>query len=695
MKKNNSDFTFISSKFDEEGVRAPESLNEANMAKKLEAPAQGNVIKFDNSRKVKRGAMRTAVALVACFAVVAVTLFAVDRNKSSYVPDPQTASLGISGIRSFASYDELTEELGELQERNALVRYGAETLAEGFTAVQNNVAKSAASDGDMKTSEEANVGGAEGGMEALEQTDASFAQTNKQVDAVDEPDIIKTDANYIYYMARYPDTLFIYSVDDGAYAEVAQISFNSDNPENEYEYVSEMYLDGNQLLIIGEHDRWYWDAVVKNEAEDADEDTETVDTEDSRERVDNYTFLRTYDITDRAHPQQVAEYRQSGRYVSSRMIGSTVYLISDYGTEYYILYGSEERKEEFVPCATDESGKVTKLPIENISAVEGFKDGNYSVIGAVDMAADGQSNETKALLGASSNVYCNEKNLYLTGYTYEETDKKNYVFDEYTQIMKYAVDGLDIKEQCAVKLKGNLNDQFSLDEYDGNLRVAVTEYDWNDDAHNRNYLYVFDENLKEIGKLDSFAAGEHIEAVRFMGDIAYVITYETTDPLFIIDLSEPTAPAMKGEVKIDGFSTFLTPVDENTMLGIGFATKEEDWGVVQDGLKLTLFDVSDMAQPKVLDAIEYHRGDSAAQRTHKAIVKNEDKGYFAIPFYLYDGYDAENELGNGALVIRVEDGHLAVENLDTGYWSERCTYVGDYVYVINEDGSNVHSFEVK
>ncbi len=694
MKKYNKDFDYIASKFEEEAVKAPESLSEANIVQKLEQAGGENIIRFDEQKR-KKHTVRAAVALVACFAVAAVSLFAWDKigNKDIFIPTPTTATVS-GGIRTFTSYEELTDELEELQKRNMYdvyrMTYGA---SDSVTMANNETSKG--TDTDMAATSEENVGG-EGGSDGMEQTDASFAQTNKQVDAVDEPDIIKTDAYYIYYASRSDNKIYIWSAENGECEQASVISFGADKSEtNEYEYIDEMFLYGDKLIVIGDHDHWYQDVIAYGSEEESVKE-DTAEEIEETERVDNYLFMRTYDISDRSKPKQVGEYRQSGRYISSRMIDGTVYLISNYGTEYYILYGSDAQKETFVPCATDAEGEVTKLPIENIGAIENCKDGTYSVIGAVDMDAAKQSSETKALLGASDSIYCNEKNLYLTGYTYELKDEKSYDYDEYTQIIKYAVDGLTIEEQCAAKLKGNLNDQFSLDEYDGNLRVAITEYDWADNSHNRNYLYVFDENLKQIGKLDAFAIGEHIEAVRFMGEIAYVITYETTDPLFIIDLSVPTAPALKGEVKIDGFSTFLTPVDDHTMLGIGYSTKEESWGIVQEGLKLTLFDVSDMAQPKVLDAIEYPRSSSEAQYTHKAIVRNDEKGYFAIPVYQFDGYDYDNAIGNGALVIRVnDDNKLEVENLDTGYWSTRCTYIGDYVYVVNEDATDIHAFEVK
>lgn len=108
-----------------------------------------------------------------------------------------------------------------------------------------------------------------------------------------------------------------------------------------------------------------------------------------------------------------------------------------------------------------------------------------------------------------------------------------------------------------------------MDEYNGNFRIATTKYDKN--SNQISNVYVLDKDLKKLGETDDFAKGEDIHAVRFSGDTAYVITFEYTDPLFVIDLSNPKKPIIKGSVKISGFSTNLIPIDSDTLLGIGTA----------------------------------------------------------------------------------------------------------------------------
>ena len=261
-----------------------------------------------------------------------------------------------------------------------------------------------------------------------------------------------------------------------------------------------------------------------------------------------------------------------------------------------------------------------------------------------------------------------------------------------------------------------------MDERDGYFRIATTSERAGMDVNN---LYVLDPKLKETGKVTGFARNESIKAVRFIGDKAYVITYEAIDPLFIIDLSDPASPRIEGEVKIDGFSTLLIPVDENRLLGIGHATGDNGYGGEYDsGLKLALFDISDPSNPKVMDSKEFKDMSSIAQYDHHALMVNNDAGYFAIPYEVWnyeetvddeiiedaeepsetDGpEDAETDVlvetepefkyDTGILLFKADDNINSVDKhkLD-GSAISRSVYIGDWVYALDTDG-NVHSFK--
>ena len=183
---------------------------------------------------------------------------------------------------------------------------------------------------------------------------------------------------------------------------------------------------------------------------------------------------------------------------------------------------------------------------------------------------------------------------------------------------------------------------------------------------------MLDENLRQLGSVTGFAQNESIKAVRYINDTAYVITYEQTDPLFVIDVSDPSQPAIKGEVKISGFSTLLVPVDDNTLLGIGYHTTDITEGdaamEMQDGVKIVTFDVSDKSDPKVLDTQIFENYYSAVQHDPKALLVNFERGDFTIPMskqeWTLDGWKNTSE----ALNFRVENGKIKI--IDT--WSAVC-----------------------
>jgi uncharacterized secreted protein with C-terminal beta-propeller domain len=219
-----------------------------------------------------------------------------------------------------------------------------------------------------------------------------------------------------------------------------------------------------------------------------------------------------------------------------------------------------------------------------------------------------------------------------------------------------------------------------MNEKDGYFRVATSD-------DNGNNLFVFDSELNEVGKVTGFAKGESIRAVNYLGDMAYVITYEQTDPLFVIDLSNPSAPEIKGSVEITGFSSNLVFVDENTILGVGY---DDTWGI-----KLALFDVSNPTSPKVLDSYVMENAYSNAQSNYKAIVVNRDKGYFAIDYNKTSTDDYSTV--TGGLIINVENGKINITNnykLNTGdncSYAQRLTYINDTIYILDDYG-NIYSF---
>lgn len=213
---------------------------------------------------------------------------------------------------------------------------------------------------------------------------------------------------------------------------------------------------------------------------------------------------------------------------------------------------------------------------------------------------------------------------------------------EKTVIHKIAIAGDSLKYQGSGEVPGQALNQFSLDEQGDYFRIATTRSrTWSNFAdisstESSNNLYVLNKDLKLVGTLENLAPGERIYSVRFMNNRAYMVTFRNTDPLFVIDLSDSNNPKVLGMLKIPGFSDYLHPYDETTLIGIGKQTDDSSGSVRVKGLKLSLFDVSQVDQPREISTYELGgRGsDSLALHDHKAFLFSRDKKLLVIPVYL-------------------------------------------------------------
>jgi len=412
-----------------------------------------------------------------------------------------------------------------------------------------------------------------------------------------------------------------------------------------------LYLSGDRLVIIG--------------AESQE------DPKPYTGYMEAVTDACIYDVSDPENPAFVARYRQSGFYVSSRLVDGYLYLIT---TDYM------NRDEKRIVPSAGVDDAYEKLEADHVCCFPEPAQRAYAVAGAVSI--DGKAGkiktDTRAVLGASEEIYCNNSSLYLTDCRPG--------FDELrTNIIKANIGkgSVDFAEQGSVR--GHVLDQFSMDEKDGYLRIATTAFVREKEV---NYLYVLDDKLKTVGKVRGFAAGEEIKAVRYMGDMAYVITYEQTDPLFVIDLSDPENPEMKGSVKITGFSSLLVPEGKDQLIGIGSSTSEGEFGEMEDGVKIALFDISDPMKPTVLDSMTYQDMSSDAQYDHKALTVNDDEGWYAIPYIAWESGDG------GVLQFKVEDDQLvemADHKNDNGI--DRCVFIGEYLFGLEDADDNIVSWE--
>ena len=289
---------------------------------------------------------------------------------------------------------------------------------------------------------------------------------------------------------------------------------------------------------------------------------------------------------------------------------------------------------------------------------------------------------------------------------------------EQTVINKIAIYDGKIVPKASGTVPGTVLNQFSMDEYDGNFRIATTSRSsgWFG-GKSKNNVYVLDGDLEIIGKLEDLAPGESIYSARFMGERCYLVTFRKIDPLFVIDLSDPTNPEVLGKLKIPGYSDYLHPYDENHLIGIGKETVESKTGDFSwyQGVKISLFDVSDVEKPKEIAKYEIgDRGtDSYALRDHKAFLFSRSRDLLVIPVLLaeidevkYPGGVSPSQHGDyvwqGAYVFELtaEDGfelkgrvtHADSEQFIKSGWYyresatsvKRSLYMDDVLYTISE-----------
>lgn len=236
-------------------------------------------------------------------------------------------------------------------------------------------------------------------------------------------------------------------------------------------------------------------------------------------------------------------------------------------------------------------------------------------------------------------------------------------------IMKISVQ--DLKLESTGSVPGYLLNQFSLDEYNGDLRVATTVGEqWfglsgiGSTGESVNDVYVLDDDLDIVGSVQDLGRGERIYSARFIGDRGYVVTFKQIDPFFVLDLADPKHPSVEGELKIPGFSSYLHPIDEHRVLGIGRENSQ---------VKMTMFNVSDPQNPEEQSTYRLNEYWSDVQNTHHAFLLDEKHEVFFLPG------------GNAGYVMSYADNTLSLKKAVGDIRARRALFINDYLYVVGED----------
>ena len=488
----------------------------------------------------------------------------------------------------------------------------------------------------------------------------SYSTTNVQVENVDEADIVKTDGKYIYYVSN--GKIYIVKANDLTIASKIEIK-----SENERFYPIEIYINQNKLIVLGNSYN-YEKETTSNKIGDIFEDVARVNTNNMAKAI-------VYDISNKEDIKQTRIVALDGNYTQSRMIGDNIYFISNKIPNYYKNIEDDNILPIYKDTAIDENTK--KIECSDIVYFDGTESYNYMLVAGFNINNNNPVN-TETFFGAGSTVYASENNLYIAQ-SYWSDEHKNTIY-------KFNLKDSQIKPKCKGEVEGYLNNQFSIDEYEGNLRIATTSgYDEN----SNNQLYILDENLNQIGKIDNLAKGEKIYSVRFIGKVGYIVTFKQIDPLFVIDLSNPTKPIVKGQLKIPGYSSYLHPYDETHIIGIGYNTKSNGYGgITNDNMKMSMFDVSDLQNPKEMFNVNIGDKYTYSQITsnHKALFYNKDKQIIGFPVT----YSNKNNKYINSLVLFKIDLEKGFEKYgeikqDINYKTDidRAIYIGDKLYTLS------------
>lgn len=391
-----------------------------------------------------------------------------------------------------------------------------------------------------------------------------FSSTNIMTTGVDESDISKTDGNYIYNATG--SEIIIFDITNGEASQVAKLVPDFASPSD---LIREIYVDGDKLSVIIEHEDY------------------------SNDEGKSQTFVSVYDISDVENAKLKGNYKQDGRYKTSRKTEDIIYLfteewIKDPGKSTF----AEEDVSDWFPTINDK--KISSDCIYLPQTGE-----NTLVMSSFNQNQPQKTIDTKVIVNQYAQVYVGSDSIFLYSNSYGSGR-------EITKISRLGYDKGHITAGASTSIRGNINDAFAINEYDGYLRVVSTE--WNDSLSNM--LYVFDKNLKECGRINNIANGESLYACRFMGDKGYFVTFEQTDPLFSVDLSDPNNPYLIGELELPGFSEYLHFWGEDKLLGIGYETNSKG---ERTGLKLSMFDITDPANmteisKHVIDGGDYAPG---------------------------------------------------------------------------------------
>ncbi|MEM1569575.1 MAG: beta-propeller domain-containing protein [Candidatus Bathyarchaeia archaeon] len=521
-----------------------------------------------------------------------------------------------------------------------------------------------------------------------------YSRTNIQVEGVDEDDVVKTDGEYIY-LALGRRVLIIKAYPPEEVSFSAEINVDG--------VISGIFVSNKRLIVISSGVHSY----VKNAKSDSMERREMLFVEPS-------VLVFIYDVENAETPILVRNVTMSGVYFSSRVIEDYIYVLT-----FSPIYLRD--REPILPEVVDGRRIIRVEPTSIYYSNRSDFYNTFTIIAAINIqdVSEPITYET-FLFGYASCIYVSLNNIYVAIPSYSESGG-------ITEIHKIRIEGGKVRYEVSSSVPGMVLNQFSMDEFGGYFRIATTVNTWvfkglkstialrKDENPIISNVYVLNMSLAVIGGIEGLAPGEQMYSARFIGDRCYLVTFKKVDPLFVISLEDPTNPRVLGKLKIPGYSDYLHPYDENHLIGIGKWTIEAEEGDFAwfQGVKISLFDVSDVEHPKEIDSIIIgDRGtDSPVLHNHKALLFDRDLNLLAMPILLAEIDESKypngiplNTYGDyvwqGLYVFNVTENSISlrgrithIENPEdffkSGYWFyseyavERALYIGGTLYTVS------------
>jgi hypothetical protein len=540
-----------------------------------------------------------------------------------------------------------------------------------------------------------------GGADPTQSAGSDHSTTNTAEAGVDEPDTVKTDGKLIVSAAH--GRVYVVSTSDKRIAgsvalpdTTAYPDTHSDPNPNGTTSSSRPYYPGAegdaQLLLSG--DRVL--AISRTSAGGI-----LPYAEDGSSKPDSrvlgsgpQTRFTLIDISDPAHPKIVSTLRQDGDFVDARMMGTTVRAVTrtnpvlpqtGSGTGWLPRYelqshlgglgGAQSVSDGTVDCAAvshpdvysgtslisletfDLGAPTSRYSLGSGNPVSVVADGDtvYATGSSLYIANDLQVWKSVPLIRPGLQVPGSKAMAPANPYTPPASR---------TELYKFDVSGTGAPRPVASgSVPGWLLNQYSLSEYQGNLRIATTSGDYQDHAGSTSSSAVYvlaphGDTLARVGAVTGLGRGEKIYSVRFAGPVGYVVTFRQMDPLFVIDLRDPAHPKTAGQVELTGYSSYLHPVDDKTLIGLGQAATASGRRL---GTQVSLFDVSDPSAPRLTARYELPDAYSAAESDPHAFLYWKPTGMLVVP--VSQGSEAFAGSANSALVLRVGDGRITEEGL--------------------------------